>query len=89
MKFLQKFTLAVGVYALAACGSGDTSSPAAIEIKEAAPQKEAVQATVVTAENYSQAESEIIIADYVKRIAGSTDTNGLGQWQHSREGADP
>ena len=53
MKFLQKFTLAVGAYALAACGSGDTSSPAAIEIKEAAPQKEAVQATVVTAENYS------------------------------------
>ena len=89
MKFLQKFTLAVGVYALAACGSSDTSSPAAIEIKEAAPQKEAVQVTVVTDENYSQAESEIIIADYIRRIAGSTDTNGLGQWQHSREGADP
>jgi hypothetical protein len=89
MNFLQKFTLAVGVYALAACGSGDTSSPAAIEIKEAAPQKEAVQATVVTDENYSQAESEIIIANYIKRIAGATGTNGLGQWQHSREGADP
>ena len=89
MKFLQKFTQAVGAYALAACGSGDTSSPAAIEIKEAAPQKEAVQATVVTDENYSQAESEIIIANYIKRIAGATGTNGLGQWQHSREGADP
>jgi hypothetical protein len=89
MKFLQKFTLAVGVYALAACGSGDTSSPAAIEIKAAAPQNEAVQATVVTDENYSQAESEIIIANYIKRIAGATGTNGLGQWQHSREGADP
>jgi hypothetical protein len=89
MKFLQKFTLAVGVYALAACGSGDTSSPAAIEIKAAAPQNEAVQATVVTDENYSQAESEIIIANYIKRIAGATGTNGLGQWKHSREGADP
>ena len=44
---------------------------------------------MVTDENYGQAESEIIIADYVKRIAAATDSNGLGQWQHSRQGADP
>ena len=89
MKFLQKLTLALSVLTLAACSADETPLSAAIETKETAPASEAVQTTVVTDENYGQAESEIIIADYVKRIAGATGTNGMGQWLHSREGADP
>jgi hypothetical protein len=48
-----------------------------------------VQTTVVTDENYDQAESEIIFAGYVQQIAAATGTNGTGEWLHLREGADP
>jgi hypothetical protein len=53
MKILQKLTLALSVLTFAACSTDDTLLPATIEIKGAAPANEAVQATVVTAENYS------------------------------------
>lgn len=48
-----------------------------------------VQTTTVTDENYGLAESEVIFADYVKKIAAVTGTNGTGAWLHMREGADP
>jgi hypothetical protein len=47
------------------------------------------QTTVVTDENYGQAESEIIFADNVGKIAAATGTNGVGVWMHLRQGADP
>ena len=50
---------------------------------------EEVQTTAVTNENYGLAESEIIISDYVARIAAATGTNGVGEWLHLRKGADP
>lgn len=47
------------------------------------------QFTPVTEENYGLAESEIIFADYVQKIAATTGTNGVGVWLHLRQGADP
>ena len=85
MKSLNKYALALSIFALAACNSGE----APVEAKQAAPVVEEVQTTVVTDENYGLAESEIIISDYVKRIAAVTGTNGMGEWMHFREGADP
>lgn len=45
--------------------------------------------TEVTAENYGLAESEVIFADYVQKIAAATKTNGVGVLMHLRKGADP
>jgi len=56
--------------------------------QQAAPVSE-VKTTVVTDENYARAESEIILAGYVQKIAAATGTNGMGVWMHLREGADP
>lgn len=90
MKSLNKYALVLSIVSLAACNSGE----APIEAKQAAPAQaapaiEEIQTTAVTDENYALAESEIIIADYVQRIAAITGTNGMGEWLHFREGADP
>jgi hypothetical protein len=85
MKSLSKYAIALTVFSLAACNSGE----APIEAEQAAPASEKVQTTVVTDENYGLAESEIIISDYVARIAAVTGTNGMGEWLHLRKGADP
>jgi hypothetical protein len=45
--------------------------------------------TALTDENYALAETQVIFADYVKRIAKATNTNGVGVFMHNREGADP
>ena len=77
--------IAIASMALIGCGK-KSDEPA--EPQQAAPVSE-VQTTVVTDENYGQAESEIIFAGYVQQIAGATGTNGTGEWLHLREGADP
>jgi hypothetical protein len=71
--------------ALVGCGS-KSDEPAAPE--QAVPVTK-VQTTVVTDENYGQAESEIIFTDYAQKIAAVTGTNGIGVWMHLRQGADP
>jgi hypothetical protein len=45
--------------------------------------------TVVTDENYGLAETQVIFADYVKKIAKATSTNGVGVFMHNKKGADP
>ena len=85
MSSLNKYAIAVTVFSLAACIFGETS----IAAEQTAPEREEVQTTVVTDENYGLAESEIIISGYVARIAALTGTNGMGQWLHRRKGADP
>jgi hypothetical protein len=77
--------VAMASMALVGCGSKSDEPVAA---KEAAPVSE-VKTTVVTDENYGLAESEIIFADYVGKIAAVTGTNGMGEWLHLRKGADP
>jgi hypothetical protein len=74
------------LFALIGCGGGiDTP----VEPEQAAPVTEEAQTTVVTDENYGLAESEIIFADYIGKIAAVTGTNGAGEWLHLRKGADP
>jgi hypothetical protein len=84
-KILVLVVVAMASMTLAGCGK-QSDKPAVQE--EAAPVSE-VKKTIVTDENYAQAESEIIFAGYVQRIAAATGTNGMGVWLHLREGADP
>jgi len=85
------------IASMALIGCGKESDQAAAP-EQAAPEQvaveqaksvTAVQTTPVTEENYARAETEVIFADYVKRIADATGTNGMGEWLHFREGADP
>ena len=85
MKSLSKYAIALTVFSLAACNSGETP----IAAEQTAPASKEVQTTVVTEENYGLAESEIIISDYMAKIAAVTGTNGMGEWLHRRKGADP
>ena len=84
-RFIGFLMLAATPMILVSCG-GNSDEPAMPE--QAAPVSE-VQTTVVTDENYALAESEVIFADYLKKIAAVTGTNGTGVWLHLREGADP
>ena len=45
--------------------------------------------TKVTDENYALAETQIIIAGYIKKIAAATGTDGVGVFMHNKKGADP
>ncbi|MFW2374102.1 MAG: DUF1254 domain-containing protein [Gammaproteobacteria bacterium] len=47
------------------------------------------QTTTVTDENYALAETQIIIAGYIKKIAAATGTGGVGVFMHNQKGADP
>ena len=51
----------------------------------------AESATPITAENYCLAESQVIMADYVKKIAAANgnDERGVGAFMHIRKGPDP
>jgi hypothetical protein len=59
--------------------------------KEAVKSAESseVKTTPVTDENYSLAETQVIIAGYVKKIAAATGTNGMGVWMNNKKGANP
>ncbi len=48
-----------------------------------------VKSIPVTDENYGLAETQVIFADYVKKIAAATGTNGVGLFMHNKKGADP
>lgn len=71
--------------ALTACGSQPDGSA---NSEPAAPVSDS-QTTAVTDDNYALAESEIIFAENVKKIAAATNTNGTGVFMHLRKGADP
>ena len=78
--------LVAAPFALIGCGGG-TDTP--VEPEQAAPASEEAQTTAVTDENYGLAESEVIFSDYVKRIAATTNSNGVGVFMHTKIGADP
>lgn len=69
---------------VASIAPDDGATPASPEVVE-----EKIQTTAVTEENYALAESQVIFATYVQRIAAATNTNGMGVWLHLKEGADP
>ena len=45
--------------------------------------------TLLTAENFALAESQMIFAKYVKDIAAITNTNGVGVFMHNKKAANP
>ena len=45
--------------------------------------------TSVDEQNYSRAESQVIFADYVRKIAAATCSGGMGQLMHLRNTPDP
>ena len=45
--------------------------------------------TILTAENFGLAETQMIFAKYVKDIAAVTKTNGVGVFMHKRKAPDP
>lgn len=47
------------------------------------------ETTPVTDENYSLAETQIIMESYVQKIAKATGTTGVGVFMHNQKGADP
>ncbi len=49
----------------------------------------AAKTTPVTDENYSLAETQVIIGEYVQKIAKNTGSEGVGVWWHIPKGADP
>ncbi|MBW2710249.1 MAG: hypothetical protein JRD04_13535, partial [Deltaproteobacteria bacterium] len=50
---------------------------------------DAAPTTTVTDENYGLAETQVIIAGYVKKIAAATGSNGMGVWMNNKKGANP
>ena len=81
MKRIVSISLVAAGLLLTACSS-DTGTT-----KKAS--SEAAQTTTVTDENYSLAETQVIMADYVDKIAKATGTDGVGVWMHNKQGADP
>jgi len=51
-----------------------------------ASETSATKVTPVTNEYYSLAETQVIIASYVKKIAAATNTNGMGVWMNNKKG---
>ena len=83
-KFLTGIMITTS-FILVGCQSDTTTT---VESENAASVDE-VQTTVVTDDNYALAETQIIFADYVKKIAAATGTNGVGVFMHNKAGADP
>ena len=52
-------------------------------------KKEASTIAVVNADNYAFAETEIILGDYVEKIAKATCSDGMGVFMHLRKAMDP
>ena len=94
IKFLFVLTSLL-ILVLAGCDKQEPSATSGGEVSKvtaASGQAEPVgevKTTAVTDENYGLAESEVIFADYLGKIAAATGTNGTGVWLHLRKGADP
>ncbi len=56
---------------------------------EAAIEKKATVVTPVTKANYAVAETEVILADYVRKIAKGTCSTGVGEFLHLSKAMDP
>lgn len=59
------------------------------ECPEAAVVETATSVTPVTKANYASAETEVILADYVRKIAKGTCSDGVGVFFHQRAAMDP
>ena len=58
-------------------------------IKPALKKESSTTKAIVNAENYAFAETEIILGDYVQKIAKATCSDGMGIFMHFRKAMDP
>ena len=59
------------------------------EIKPALKKESSTTKAIVNADNYAFAETEIILGDYVQKIATATCSDGMGVFMHFRKAMDP
>lgn len=83
---LSSILVATSLLAASCDNTKKTAAPASGDSAETQTQ---TKTTTVTDENYSLAETQVIIASYVKKIAAATGTNGVGVWMHNKKGANP
>jgi hypothetical protein len=89
MKKLHIITAALAL-ATFSCKKNKTSETLIDEVNK--PLKEVTtekSKTILTAENFGLAESQMIFAKYVKDIAAVTKTNGVGVFMHKKKAPDP
>ena len=58
-------------------------------IKAALKKESSTAKAIVNADNYAFAETEIILGDYVQKIAKATCSDGMGVFMHFRKAMDP
>ena len=86
------FASAMGCAALAGGnGRADTIRLASNgqDCPKAAIEQTATSVTPVTKANYAFAETEVILADYVRKIAKGTCSDGVGVFLHQKTAMDP
>ena len=59
------------------------------DIKPALKKESSTTKAIVNADNYAFAETEIILGDYVQKIAKATCSDGMGVFMHFRKAMDP
>ena len=67
----------------------DQATSSAAECPSPAVVSKATEVTPVTKANYANAETEVIFADYVRKIAKGTCGDGVGVFLHQRAAMDP
>lgn len=88
---LMASALGAGVL-LSSCGQPDSKKQAAqqgADCPKAAVEEEGTTVTPVTKANYAAAETEVILADYVRKIAKGTCSDGVGVFMHLKAAMDP
>ncbi len=76
--------LAASVLTFSACNNAPKKTA---DVADSKVEQKTV--TPVTDENYGLAETQTIMASYVKKIAAATGTNGVGVWMHNKKAANP
>jgi len=95
--FVRRSSLALLASAITAgvlvtsCGKSEESKTASTgsDCPKAAVVQEGTTVTPVTKANYAVAETEVILADYVRKIAKGTCSAGVGVLLHQRAAMDP
>ena len=88
---LMASALGAGVL-LSSCGQPDSKKQASqqgADCPKAAVVEEGTAVTPVTKANYAAAETEVILADYVRKIAKGTCSDGVGVFLHLKAAMDP
>ena len=82
--------IATLIFALLSCKKYKATETNTDEVNETVKEETSEKPkTILTAENFGLAESQMIFAKYVKDIAAVTKTNGVGVFMHKKKAPDP